>query len=940
MSPESFGALANELQTFIPQPRLIRDPLRRLAFGTDASFYRLVPQLVVKVESEGEVSRIIQAARKHQTPITFRAAGTSVCGQAITDSVLVVLGEGWQDYEISADGSRIRLQPGVTGGRANQYLAPFNRKIGPDPASINAAKIGGIAANNSSGMCCLTTHNSYHTLVSTRLILADGTLLDTSNLENRAAFANSHAALLERLGALARETRANAVLATRIQHKFRMRNTTGYALNALLDFEDPIDILQHLMIGSEGTLGFIAEITFRTIEDPPNKASTLILFPDINAACQAATQLQGEPVTAVELMDRASLCSVEDKPGMPIELKQLSGAAAALLVDTRALDRTSLKDRVHQIERAIGGIETLTPVQFTDDIGEYTRLWNVRKGLYPSVGAIRDAGTTVVVEDVVFPLARLAQATADLQELLNKHAYDEAIILGHAIEGNLHFIFTQDFGKREEIDRYAHLMREFVELAVEKYDGSLKGEHGTGRNVAPYVEREWGHDAYRLMRDIKSILDPDNVLNPGVILNNDKDVHLKNLKPLVPVDLTIDKCIECGFCEITCPSNELTLTPRQRIVGLRELARLEAINKRDEYAQTLRTLYQYQGVDTCAGDGLCGVVCPVGIDTGKMMKILRGRSASNTSKRAAHWIANHFAATSRATRVVLGATNLMRTILGRSLTQRLTNGMRKLSGNRLPAWNPYLPTAARMPSVTPNNEQARVVYLPSCASRTMGPARGDPEYDALPAKMEALLRKAGYQVVIPDNCDELCCGLPFESKGFNVQADAKAAQAEGALRQASYDGRDLIVSDTSPCTLRLRQAMQAKLPLLDITEFVHDELMTRLRFDKLPENVALHATCSTRRMGLEPKLRAIAEACVETVIVPDDIYCCGWAGDKGFEQPELNASALRHLRDSLPHACVSGYSTSRTCEIGLSLHSDRHYRSIAYLVDRCTRSGS
>jgi D-lactate dehydrogenase len=252
-----------------------------------------------------------------------------------------------------------------------------------------------------------------------------------------------------------------------------------------------------------------------------------------------------------------------------------------------------------------------------------------------------------------------------------------------------------------------------------------------------------------------------------------------------------------------------------------------------------------------------------------------------------------------------------------------------------------MPTAARMPKPRPpaDTGKPRVVYFPSCASRTMGPARGDPERDSLPVKLDALLRKAGYEVVYPENLKPLCCGMAFDSKGMFGPADAKLREVEQALFKASRNGKDPVVMDTSPCAFRMIQHLQADFKLWDITAFLHDQVMERLTLQKSPETVALHYTCSTRKLGLEDKLRRIAEACVEKVIIPEDVPCCGWAGDKGFTVPELNASAVRNLRSSLPEECRTGYSTSRTCEIGLSFHSGRHFRSIAYLVDRCSTPG-
>ncbi|MBK8752823.1 MAG: FAD-binding oxidoreductase [Candidatus Competibacteraceae bacterium] len=934
--------LHHDLQQFIPTTRLISDPLRTLAYGTDASLYRLIPQLVVRVESETEMQRILGLAHTHGTPVTFRAAGTSLSGQAVTDSVLLQLGDSWRNWRISACGRLSACSRGIIGGHANRYLAPYQRKIGPDPASINSCHIGGIAANNASGMCCGTAQNSYKTLKDMRVMLADGAVLDTGDPGPAARRSSiSHANLLAQIAELGQRTRANVSLAERIRSKFKIKNTCGYSLNALVDYQDPFEILQHLMIGSEGTLGFIAEITFHTVEEHSHKATTLMIFPDIKTACEAVAALKSQPVAAVELMDRASIRSVENKAGMPPYFKELPETAAALLVETRALNPANLSAQVEVITASIAAMPTLFPFQFTDRPEEFTKLWAIRQGLFPSVGSARATGTTVIIEDVAVAVPQLAAMTLDLQELFDQHGYTGSIIFGHALEGNLHFVITPDFSKPAETERYKQFMDDVCGMIVHQYDGSLKAEHGTGRNIAPFVELEWGQQAYQLMREIKVLFDPRNLLNPGVILNDDPEAHLKNIKPMAAVDPLVDQCIECGFCEPNCPSRALTLSPRQRIVGLREIARLQAAGEDASQLQALQESYQYQGVDTCAADSLCSLTCPVGINTGAMMLKVRSQKRGQTAQRIGHWVANHFAGVTAATRFNLAATNISHRILGTPLQGGLTGGLRKLSGNRIPLWNRYMPTAGAMPkpevNVAPG--RPRVVYFPSCASRTMGPAKGDPESEALPVKTVALLRKAGFEVILPDDSAALCCGQPFESKGLPQQADAKRREVEQALLKASRNGQDPIVFDTTPCVFRVKKNQaQTPLKLYDITEFLHDVVLERLTIHKQAETVAIHPTCSNINMGLQAKLKAIAETCVEKVIVPDRVSCCGWAGDKGFTQPELNASALRDLKAALPNECQSGYSTSRTCEIGLSLHSGRYYRSIVYLMDRCSQA--
>jgi D-lactate dehydrogenase len=936
--PAPYRQLHQLLAARLPAARLVTDPLRLLAWGSDASFYRLLPKLVVVVENEDELKHVLAACSALRTPVTFRAAGTSLSGQALSDSVLVLLGDGWQGMQVSQDAQTIALQPGVIGAAANRRLAPFGRKIGPDPASIDAAMIGGIAANNASGMCCGTAQNSYNTLAGMRIVLADGTVLDTQDPQSRADFEARRPDLARGLAELGRSTKQDESLAAHIRHKFRLKNTTGYGLNALVDHTEAADILAHLMIGSEGTLGFISEITYRTVPDHAHKASALILFDHLRTACSAVTELEHSPVEAVELLDRASLRAVQGKPGMPADLLALPADGAALLIETRAETAAALSLKIDAITRALQGSPLAAPLHFTTDAAEAAALWNVRKGIFPAIGAMRRTGTTVIIEDVAFPVDRLADATLDLQRLLAEHGYADAIVYGHALEGNLHFVFTQDFGLPAEVQRYSGLMDAVCEMVVKQYDGSLKAEHGTGRNMAPFVEMEWGAPAYALMRRIKALLDPQGLLNPGVIINDDPQSHLKDLKPLPAADPLVDKCTECGFCEPKCPSRDLTLSPRQRIVGWREIARLDALSPGSAQSQELKKLYDYQGLETCAACGLCATACPVGIETGLLIKALRGRRAGPLAHRVADVAARHYGTLTTGVRLGLGAADLVHGVVGTGALKSTLDGLRKASGGRLPKWSPALARPVHfVPRAQPLQRSERVVYFPSCATRNMGPQRGHEGVEMLPTVAERLLQRAGFDVLYPAALAGLCCGQPFDSKGLVEAANLKSAELEGALREVSEGGRWPIVFDTSPCAYRMKKFLAGRLPVQDSVEFAHDTLLPRLQITPQPDMVAVHPVCSVTKMGTAPKLLAIARRCSAQVQVVDEVQCCGFAGERGFMRPELNEHALRKLERALPAACQAGYSTSRTCEIGLSEMSDRPYQSILYLLERCSQ---
>ncbi|MCQ4231961.1 FAD-binding oxidoreductase [Pseudomonas stutzeri] len=929
------AAFLAEVERLIPAERRFDDPLSTLAFGTDASFYRLIPKLVVRVESEAEVIALLKLAHADNVPVTFRAAGTSLSGQAISDSVLIVLGDNWNGREIRNGGEQIRLQPGVIGANANAVLAPFQRKIGPDPASINAAKIGGIVANNSSGMCCGTAQNTYKTLAGLRVVLADGTVVDSEDAASVAAFRQSHAALLEQLAELGRETRANTELAAKIRHKYRLKNTTGFSLNALVDYDEPLDILNHLMVGSEGTLGFISAVTYDTVPDHPHKASALVVFPDVETCCLAVPVLKQQPVSAVELLDRRSLRSVEHKAGMPEWVKELSPTACALLIESRAASQSLLHEQINLIMTSIAHFPVEKQVDFSEDPVVYNQLWKIRKDTFPAVGAVRQTGTTVIIEDVTFPVERLAEGVNRLIELLDKHRYDEAILFGHALEGNLHFVFTQGFDDPAQVARYEAFMGEVAQLVAVEFGGALKAEHGTGRNMAPFVELEWGSEAYALMWKIKRLLDPSGILNPDVVLSEDPDIHLKNLKPMPAADEIVDKCIECGFCEPVCPSNGLTLTPRQRIVIWRDI---QARKRAGVDTTEIERLYHYHGVETCAATGLCAQRCPVGINTGDLVRKLRGREASKTG--AANWLADHFSTAVQGTRFMLHAANGAHIILGTKRLAKLSATMTNASKGRVPQWTPATPQPLQrlhLPKPAVQDERPRVVYLAACVSRAMGPAARDQEQEPLLDKTRSLLEKAGYQVIFPEQLNDLCCGQPFASKGYAEQGERKRQEMLDALLKASRGGLDPIYCDTSPCTLRLVQGLtDQRLDMYDPVRFIRTHLLDKLDFVPQDKPIAVHVTCSTQHLGEAQALIDIARRCANEVVIPEGIHCCGFAGDKGFTTPELNEHALRSLKNAV-QICEEGISTSRTCEIGLSRHGEIDYHGLVYLVDRVTR---
>lgn len=936
-----YKEFVRRIAKFIPSERIYTDELRRFAWGTDAGFYRLTPQVVVRTKDEVEVSKLLALASELHLPVTFRAAGTSLSGQSISDSVLVVAGKNWECYSVGEGGETITLQPGIVGAEVNRILKPYGRKFGPDPASIKSAMVGGIVMNNASGMSCGVWANSDRVLLSARLIFADGTLLDTADRASREAFSVSHKSLLDEICAIRDEIRADKELAERIRRKYSIKCVTGLNLLPFVQFDDPFDIILHSVVGSEGTLCFVSEVTMRTLPLMPLHKTAMVYFRSIREACEAVVAIRSLDVTAVELLDSRSLTAAGDRTGEGL---------TALLVEVEDIEQSALDGKVERISAALGAFDTVTGVEFTADEAKRSEYWAVRSGIFPMVGGLRKEGTTCMIEDIAFHVEDLPKATEELSALLDRFGYDDSCIYGHALEGNYHFIINQSLSTSEEVERYRRLIEAVAELVVDRYDGSLKAEHGTGRNMAPFVEREWGSKAYAMMRRVKQAFDGENLLNPGVIFNDDDECFLKNFKSLpilAPAEDAseevremyrhLNRCIECGFCEVNCVSCGYTLSSRTRMVLQREIARLEASGEDNRRLAELRKGYNYYGNESCAGDGLCSKSCPMGINISELTHELRRREMGSFGNGVGRFVANHFAGVKGALRGVLAMADVAHTVLGSKGMSLIGRGLHK--GLKIPLWTPSLPKGYRFKEgkVERAEQRDKVVYFPSCINQTMGTDRASRHCRPLVEEMMSLFAKAGYEVILPKGMESLCCGTIWESKGMPEVADKKLRELEEALWEASEQGRYDVVCDQSPCLYRMKQKIE-KIRLYDSAEFVWEKMRDRLEFVQSDRPIAIHLTCSTRKMGIEAAVEGLARLCSTKVLVPEGVGCCGFAGDKGFTHPELNAYALRKLRAQIEASGIEvGYSNSRTCEIGLSTNSGIPYRSIIYLVNECTR---
>ncbi len=946
LAPIDPGLEAALRQVIGDPARVLVRPLDRAAYASDASVYRLVPQAVVQPKSEAEVRALFALSQTLGVPMTFRTAGSSLSGQAVTDGILVDLSKHWSRIEVLDGGARVRVQPGVIGGQVNAILRRHGRRIGPDPASIDTCMMGGILANNSSGMCCGVRENAYQTLESIRFLLPSGLTIDTADPGAGARLRDEAPDVAAGLLALKRRIEDDPRLVERIRRKYRIKNTVGYSLNAFLDHDSPEQILAHLLIGSEGTLAFIAEAVLRTLPEYRLQRTGLLLFPTAAGAFEAVAPLERSGARAIEYMDNACLRTAGKHGLLDLGPGDLPPDVTALLVEYQCSTEDELAAFRAAEEAVLSPLDLLVPARFTEDPAERAALWKLRKGLIPIVGSTKRSGEAVLIEDVAFPLPNLPAGTADLQELFVRHGYGNAILFGHAKDGNLHFVLTQSFNDPEEIARFDRFMTGLAALVIRR-DGSLKAEHGTGRNVAPFVEAEWGREAVEIMREVKALLDPTGFLNPGVVLNADPRAHVTHLKSLPTVDPEVDRCIECGFCEPACPSRRLTLTPRQRIAVRREMVRQEAQGG-GEVLLSLQRDFQHAGIDTCAADSLCSLACPVKIDTGRLIKRLRSEQHDPRARRTARRLARHLLMMEKLARLGVRAGHLTERVAGAGTIQALTRTVRRLFGVRLPTWSSAIPRVPRRPlsPAKTSRESAEAVYVPACLSRILGQPRN--EECSLAEVLQTLAARAGVKLWIPSGCQGQCCGLPFGSKGF-TEAHAHVLTAlVDRLWDWSDHGRLPVIIDASSCLHSIETSAAIlgektrhrleSLRLLDAMRFTHDTLLPRLDLRRQDLRVVLHPTCAARHLGLVDDMRRIAERCASEVDIPVRLGCCAMAGDRGLLFPELTASAVAPEAAEVHAGHYDRHcSNNLTCEIGMTQATGLPYVSLLYLVEEASR---
>jgi D-lactate dehydrogenase len=940
-------ALRKDLVRLLGKDRVLHQLIDLVRYASDASPYRLIPQVVLLPHNVDEIAQILSYCRKSGRHATFRAAGTSLNGQSQSDDILIDVRQHWNGAQVIENGAGLKARCGTVLSHANAMLRPYARKLGPDPASGEACTLGGILANNAGGMRCTLGTDAYHTVRSLTFVTTSGAVIDTSTPDAEEEFLRTEPELAYGLLELRSQLLADEELCARVRRKFSIRNANGYHLAAFLDATTPLGIFRRLLVGSEGTLAFIAEAVIDTVPFPAVTSVVLLSLPSIEAALGLVPDLVSLGVLAVEFMAAPAL-----EPS-DLGVQKLSRhwrafdlPAATLIVELGAASAEELERLQAQVSTLVADEKLLAPLDFAR-IPDATKLdWRLNEGFLTFAGKLRPQGSVLVAGDVCFPPARLVEGARDLQLLLAAHGF-VAGLFGHVIHGNLQFTLTVGLNEKDGLLRYSAFMAGLAELA-DRCDGSLKAEHGAGLSTAPFVTREWGQKAADIMWRLKRLADPLGVLAPNVVLTKNESIHLQSLKSLPAIENTANstQCIECGLCEPVCPSRHVTTTPRQRIALRREMARQPEGSR---VLATLQRQYEYGCVETCAGDSMCARSCPLDINTGTLMRELRHLQHGDKTEAIALSIAKRWSAVEKFARAGLGATEIASKTIGLRVLSGLTSAARTaIAADLIPVLSRPMPRPA--PNRLPATDSSRpaAVYFPACINRIFGRDPAQQTHPSLPEAVVSVSARAGKPLWIPPDVYGLCCAAPWRSRGYQRGHAYMAAAVSDAMWRWSDCGAKPIVVDAASCTLGLvedvarhldedRKVRHEQIRFLDVVDWCQ-ELLPRLHVSGRLDRVALHPTCSTTHLGLNGALQEIAEALADEVYVPPGTICCGMAGDRGLLYPEIVVSATREEKAGLDANPASRYiSANRACEIGLRQATGKPYESFVFLLEELSR---
>jgi FAD/FMN-containing dehydrogenase/Fe-S oxidoreductase len=867
--PERSRTIAADLRAKLGSDRVKDDRPTLTAYAVDASIYRMEPKAVVLAGSEEDIATTVRYAAANGIPLTPRAAGTNLTGSAIGSGIILDISRLNRVLEVNHEERWARVQPGIVLAELNKQLARDGLLFGPDPSSGDMCKLGGMLANNSSGPHTLRYGAVKDNVLRLRTCLVSGTWVDA-----RAYRLDDPA--LERLLTAIPALREIFVLAQTHADMIRAKkptvskNSCGYNLFGLVDgLAEGLFDLPQLLVGSEGTLGVVSEATVKLVDKPKATLTALIHFRHLQEVGEAVPRLLELAPSALEVMDANTLDLIgRAHHGIPPD------AAATLLIE---LDADSLEIDLHERAEHMAAVcrpfKLASELALAFDPGRREELWKARKALYPTLYRYDPLKKPInFVDDVVVRAERISELIHYLETFFEGQQVPVAIF-GHIGNGNAHIVPLLNVNESNDFNKMVHAYHEIHSAVLDRFGGSICGEHGDGRVRAEYVRKMFGEDLYSLFVQVKQAFDPGRILNPGIKISDrpftDHIDYTRLSKP----------CATCAKCNAVCP--------------VYDVFQSEDMSSRGWFEIVTSTDYSYLNskrvVEACLNCKSCRTACPAGVDVSDLILAKRAEHPN----RLAGWI---FRAQARGAGFdsLLRWLGTMQPFWDRPFLRRLLEWVTKpvmhllAPTARLPH-ELVLPRFAErqlrerhanlIPAESAPAQSGGVAYFHGCAANYLDDGVGD--------AVIGVLRKHGVEPALPP---QRCSGTPIQTYGHMDLV------REGARFNLNSLARyETVVTGCASCTLMLKdypalfaegeerlRAEQLAKKVVHITEFVarspHVPAMARAA--GRTTRVTYHSSCHLRAAGVtkEPRKLLASLPGVNFAEMADADRCAGGAG--------------------------------------------------------------
>lgn len=943
-------ASAESIQTFLDalsnrvSGEVRTDNYSRMLYSTDASIYQVVPYGILLPERIEDVQAAVELSAKHQVPILPRTSGSSLVGQAINEAVVIDFNRHLdQIIELNEEEHWVRVQPGIVLDELNAYLLPKGLQFGPDPASSNRAAMGGITSNNSTGAHSILYGMTADHVLETKVILSDGRVttfgpLEESELKHRMQLAGLEGDIYRSMSELAGNQENQQVIRQATPRHWR--RCGGYNLDRFipqegLSYRVPRDDrfnLAKIVCGAEGTLAVITEIKLNLVPVPKQTALAIVHFSALDTALLAVpAMLEVEP-SAIELLDNLGLTLCREVPEYARLLSTFVEGQpnCVLITEFYGENDAELKSKVDRLEAHLNAQKVdVQHVTKAFDKQLQNNVWTVRKvGLGLMMSIKGDHKPIPFIEDAAVPPEHLAEYVSQVEEFCNELG-NEVAYYAHASAGCIHIRPLMNTKAANEVARLPEIVKFSVDL-LRGYGGSFSSEHGDGRARSWLNEYFFGPDLYKLYRAVKGIFDPQNILNPGNIV--DSGVMTENLRygetyttlkiePHIDFshdqgfDRAVEMCNGAGVCRkrttgTMCPSFMVTREEEHSTRGRANALRAAMSGRIPTQEFTSQRMYEV--MDLCVECKACKAECPSSVDMAKIKF---------------EWLAQYYDANGvpLRPRLFAGISNFYRLGSGPLASVSnwmVNNGLIRSSMEQMIGISSarQLPPFARQPFTKWFQRRIRTQsHLPNGQIALFYDPFTNFNYPEIGIAATEFFEAAGFEVVLPKLRDD---ARPFISKGLVEKARSVARETVDEL--APFAEKSIPIVGLEPSSLlTLRDEYLYLLPIDPRVRQVADNALTfeefvaqqssegnlKLSFTEEPQHILLHGHCHQKSLvGLEPSKIALGLPPNYTVEEVDS-GCCGMAGSFGYEAEHYKISLAMAERRLLPAVRAADQNT-------------------------------